>query len=419
MSYEQNYQSEELSGLLKSKYMSSSDMIKTIKKYQSCRSKDKKDELRDIIFNNNIRFVRKLAHAHSRKSGADVDELFNSGAVGLLEGLDKFKIYKNVQFTTYIKFWIDKGMFDCIHSQNILYIPKNHFYNKFRPKAMTSVNSNLLYLDSVAGPDGEGTRELSDLIADPNSSNAEENYTQSKDIEVVFKIINKVLNVDERIMIRSKFIEGKTLEQISKYFDVKPSTIWFRVTKAMYKLRKAFKQIKKDGEYALNDSCPEELSKIINSKSRDRRGYMLSPDQKLKISMSRQNTSSETRRKLSKASKKLSIDIIKNVKEQLLAGQSQLQVARNLNISKATIYNIYKNKLIYAIDAGIIFTDSDIVKIKKHEDINRFRNGIEANKKLEARKAVEKRGKRLAEKKLSENNDCQQPEAILPQVVAR
>jgi hypothetical protein len=45
------------------------------------------------------------------------------------------------------------------------------------------------------------------------------------------------------------------------------------------------------------------------------------------------------------------------------------------------VYKIYKNKLIYVRDGGVVFTPEDVAKIKYYEGINRFKNGVAANKK--------------------------------------
>ena len=134
-----HYQSPELQKLLKEKYMSQNDMTQLIYRYQHCKTPSKKEEMREDIFNNNIRFIKKISLRHARKSKSDPEDLFNSGVVGFLSGLDKFKLSKNVHFTTFIKFWIEKGIYEHLYSQNILYIPRHHFHlHKDQAKGYTN-----------------------------------------------------------------------------------------------------------------------------------------------------------------------------------------------------------------------------------------------------------------------------------------
>jgi len=126
-----NNQSQGMTEILKQKTLSSSEVLNIISKYKKSESESEKDALRELVFISSAKFIRKQAWKYARHHPSnDVEEFFNAGVIGLYHALDKFKAVKNVKFLTYAGSWINKKMQDCMHSQNLLTIPKNDFYNK-------------------------------------------------------------------------------------------------------------------------------------------------------------------------------------------------------------------------------------------------------------------------------------------------
>ena len=254
MSPNPHYQSEELIRLLKSKYMSQNEMTQLIYRYQHCKNPSKKEDIREHIFNNNIRFIRKTAAAHSRRSGIDIDDLFNSGVIGFLEGLEKFNIERGVHFTTYIKFWIDKSIYNQLYSQNILHIPKNHFQFK-REQAERGLNSRLLFLDApMSASNPESSFSWAEVIEDKNAIDAESNYVSKKEMDTFLKIMDDSLTTRERSVIRGYFLEGKTGKQIGKIIGTGGSNANVIAHQAIHKLKKVFKDKLQDGQYIFDKS---------------------------------------------------------------------------------------------------------------------------------------------------------------------
>jgi DNA-binding CsgD family transcriptional regulator len=232
-----------------------------------------------------------------------------------------------------------------------------------------------VYLDAAISSDGEGTRDWSDVIADTRSSNAENNYVNDKNISVIFKIINESLSDKERVIVRDKYLKGIPYTAIAKKMGLSHQTVNTAGEWAIYKLRKILADKLKSGEFENVDK------ENLIDKNHSRVAVLQSQKQRDRMSVSKRNPSQQTRKRLSTATAKFSIDVAIQAKKLLLSGKSQAQTAKELNISDSAVYKIYKNKLIYVRDGGVVFTPEDVAKIKYYEGINRFKNVVAMAKK--------------------------------------
>lgn len=233
---------KELKFLLEAEYLSGKDMLKVIRKYQRCKDDVEKEKLKEIIFNNNIRMIRKEAARFAKHSDVDVEDLFGAGTVGFFEGLKRFKLSKKVLFSTYVKIWIDKIIYQCLHQQSILHIPRGDFY-LHKERIQPYLNHSLLYLDApILTEEGEGISDYNNLIPDNNALNVESEYLEKRKTECILKLVNKCLNERERFVIRSKFIDGKTNHEVGQVLGVVGQSVCNIQKAAIEKLQRNAKQ---------------------------------------------------------------------------------------------------------------------------------------------------------------------------------
>jgi RNA polymerase sigma factor (sigma-70 family) len=226
--------------------MKSIDLLGVVKKYKDAESENDKDFFKNIIFENNVRMIYKMA---SRRCyglpGLVFEDAFQWGVVGLCDGLERFDLSKNTKFSTYITWWIDKYILDYFYSSPVLYVPKNVIreyrkYNRmvseylktnghdgleaFIEKNIRSENphwdrfkrrhldpytrlngNNMISIDS--GIENEdGFTHLEDLIADTSTPNTLENLSTASTMNQVEIIMNKYLNEKERLVIKHRYL---------------------------------------------------------------------------------------------------------------------------------------------------------------------------------------------------------------------
>ncbi len=390
----------ELEKMLKSSYLGGKDLIAIIKKYKTCKNLEEKEKLREIIFNNNIRMIRKQASHFARNSPVDVEDLFGAGTVGFFDGLEKFKLSKKVMFSTYIKFWIDKEIYACLHQQNILHIPRGDFYTR-KEQIKPHLNNSLLYLDApVTSEDGQSN--WNDLIEDTRSGHSDLEYFDKSKKEWAMRLVNKSLNKREKIVIRARFMHGKTRIEVGQMLGLVGQTVANIENAAIEKLQKIVKRrnTKNGIRYKKRKSgVSEEIKKhnmerlaeinrdpeMIRKRSESRRGWIMSEEQKKRLSEINRNPSLETRMKESRAQQKFPIETAHKTREMLLKGIPLTKVAPMLNVSFAWINKLMKNKLLYAKD---IFSVNDLKRIKEFQFINRSNNSKERVKKARAKKIM-------------------------------
>lgn len=78
---------------------------------------------RDTLVERNVRLAVKWASKYS-KNGVPLDMLIQAGLAGMAEGVERYDPEAG-RFTTYITFWIKKGIFDWFRKENLIRIPVN------------------------------------------------------------------------------------------------------------------------------------------------------------------------------------------------------------------------------------------------------------------------------------------------------
>jgi len=79
---------------------------------------------RDTLVERNIRLAVRWAVRYSTSSGAPLEPLIQAGLAGMAEGVERFNPDAG-RFTTYITFWIKKGIYEWFRKEPLIKIPVN------------------------------------------------------------------------------------------------------------------------------------------------------------------------------------------------------------------------------------------------------------------------------------------------------
>ena len=143
------------------------------------RAKTGDEEARNILIEHNLRLVVFLAKKYENTT-YDIEDLVSIGSIGLIKGINTYKIDKNIKLATYAS--------RCISNEILMFLRKNK-----RKKAEVSLEDalnydaerNELHLEDILGTDA-------DLV--PNE------YEKQVDKEILSKEIENLQDRDKEIM---------------------------------------------------------------------------------------------------------------------------------------------------------------------------------------------------------------------------
>ena len=137
-------------------------------------------EAKNKLIEHNLRLVVFLAKKYE-STGYDMDDLISIGSIGLIKGIETYKIDKNIKLATYAS--------RCIANEILMYIRKNKKRNK-EVSLEDSLNydseGNELHLEDVLGTD-------CDLVSDSYMEKIESKFVASE--------INKLNEREKQIMV--------------------------------------------------------------------------------------------------------------------------------------------------------------------------------------------------------------------------
>ncbi len=156
-------------------------------------------ESRDKLIESNIKLITKVANKYREVvENCDVEDLIQEGIIGLIKAIDRFDISKGTEFSTYIKYWIDKYIINHFKDTKKIKLPNWIYAEKLQVERGISIVS----IDEEL--EGKNRHEI---IA-----------TENNDIELIEKkeyleYLTKVLTDIEKIVIYER-IKGFTLKKI-------------------------------------------------------------------------------------------------------------------------------------------------------------------------------------------------------------
>lgn len=144
------------------------------------RLKEGDDSARDILIEHNLRLVVFLAKKYE-SAGYDIEDLVSIGSIGLIKGINTYKIDKNIKLATYAS--------RCIANEILMFLRKNK-----RRKTEISFEDALNY-------DSEGNElHLEDILGTDEDVVIKE-FENSMDKKMLADEINKLEPRDKQIMI--------------------------------------------------------------------------------------------------------------------------------------------------------------------------------------------------------------------------
>lgn len=373
MSFFPYKESEEMTRLLKQKMLKYPEILKLIKEYKRSKDEDKKFSIREDIFNNYIRFIRKEAHRfHRMNPSIEVDDFFNAGVIGFMHSLEKFKVSLKFNFLTYAGYWINQKMYHCIKSNHILKIPIGDYENN-KEEVRAHMNGKLIYLDApLLSYDGKDS-SYNDIIPDKYLYNFEDYFIDNLDNkfmkEKLVKVINNKLNIPQRTAIREYYFNNRTYKEMAKIMGVTKDKARHITVFALHRLNVLMKDEKLDFEVSINGS--------------NNRGRLFSEEVRAKVSLAKKKPTENTLNNLSRGNQKFSIETIRSAREMILKGFSYPEIAKTHNISKGTCGKIFNNRLRYVVNAGLGFGPEEREEIRKLQlaykvgNFKRGKNGME------------------------------------------
>ena len=144
------------------------------------KAKKGDEEAKNVLIEHNLRLVVFLAKKYEN-TGYDIEDLVSIGTIGLIKGINTYKLSKNIKLATYAS--------RCISNEILMFLRKN----KKRKKEISLEDSlnydnegNELHLEDVLGTE-------IDLVSNEYEKSVERNF--------ISKEINKLGNREKQIMI--------------------------------------------------------------------------------------------------------------------------------------------------------------------------------------------------------------------------
>lgn len=143
------------------------------------RAKAGDEEARNILIEHNLRLVVFLAKKYENTT-YDIEDLVSIGSIGLIKGINTYKIDKNIKLATYAS--------RCISNEILMFLRKNK-----RKKAEVSLEDALNY-------DSEGNELHLEDILGTDADLVPNEYEKQVDKEVLAKEIEGLPDRDKEIM---------------------------------------------------------------------------------------------------------------------------------------------------------------------------------------------------------------------------
>lgn len=143
------------------------------------RAKTGDEEARNILIEHNLRLVVFLAKKYENTT-YDIEDLVSIGSIGLIKGINTYKIDKNIKLATYAS--------RCISNEILMFLRKNK-----RKKAEVSLEDALNY-------DAEGNELHLEDILGTDADLVPNEYEKQVDKEILSKEIEDLPDRDKEIM---------------------------------------------------------------------------------------------------------------------------------------------------------------------------------------------------------------------------
>ena len=155
------------------------------------------DEARKVLVERNLRLVVYIAKKFEN-TGVGLEDLISIGTIGLMKGVNTFKLDKKIKLATYAS--------RCIENEILMFLRKN---NKIKGE---------ISIDEPLNKDGDGNELLLSDILGTDSDITSRNIEDEVDKKLLRESIRKLNNREKNIMeLRFGFITGdeKTQKEVA------------------------------------------------------------------------------------------------------------------------------------------------------------------------------------------------------------
>ena len=175
-------------------------------KYLELSSRGDK-ESKDILIEHNLRLVVFLAKKYEN-TGVDLEDLVSIGTIGLIKGINTYRLGKNIKLATYAS--------RCIDNDILMYLRKNK-----KIKTEVSIEESLSY-------DGEGNElHLEDVIG-TDKDIVTKHLEEEIDKKLMLEEINNLNKRDKEIIVLRYGLFGKeemTQKEVAEILGISQSYI--------------------------------------------------------------------------------------------------------------------------------------------------------------------------------------------------
>ncbi len=187
------------------------------------KAMDGDEEARNKLIEHNLRLVVFLAKKYEN-TGVDLEDLVSIGTIGLIKGVNTYKLDKNIKLATYAS--------RCIDNEILMFLRKNK-----KRRGEVSFEDNLSF-------DAEGNELRLEDILGTDADIVTKGIEEETDKKLLYQEINKLNTRDKQIMILRYGLFGceeMTQKDVAKVLDISQSYISRIEKKVIRKLKNIVK----------------------------------------------------------------------------------------------------------------------------------------------------------------------------------
>jgi len=222
---------------------------------------------REQIIKDYVPLVKFVAHriASRLPSHVELDDLINSGILGLMDAIEKFEPARNIKFKTYAELRVKGAILDGL--RDLDWVPRSlrrkkkdiegayHSLEQQFGRAATDeqvavhlgitleeLHKNLDDLKGVTlgtfvevGEDGEGESLIS-FVPDPDAEDPSQTF-QASEIKEILRDAMEILPKKEKFVVQLYYFDELTMKEIGTLLNITESRVSQLHTKAMLRLR--------------------------------------------------------------------------------------------------------------------------------------------------------------------------------------
>ena len=183
------------------------------------------EEARNILIERNLRLVAHVCKKYSN-SNVNIDDLISIGTIGLIKGINSYRVDKGVKLATYVS--------KCIDNEILMHL-----------RTTKKIGAEV-YLNEPIGKDKDDNEVTLQEVLENNERNVEDEVDLKFKVKRLYEKMKKILKDREKIIIELRFgLNGqkpKTQKEIAKMMNISRSYVSRIESKAIGKLAKEIKE---------------------------------------------------------------------------------------------------------------------------------------------------------------------------------